>query len=111
MRNRLITFGISFIFLFIFAVKMGLSVAPLFISLDKKSVNAVIMQLEHENSDAKKGDAKDLEKDKKGCDEKFTDIPTFIMITQAVSVRPIHDAADDLPVFHPNILTPPPNRA
>ncbi|MBE7174840.1 MAG: hypothetical protein INR69_00460 [Mucilaginibacter polytrichastri] len=110
MRNRLISFGISILFLFIFAVKMGLSVAPLFISLDKKSVNAVIMQLEHDENEAKKGDAKESGKEKKGCDEHFAYLPVFSTIAQPVSVQEIHDAAGDLPAYHPNILTPPPNR-
>lgn len=110
MRNPFITYGISLIFLFIFAIKMGLSVAPVFISLDKKSVNAVIMQLEHDN-DAKKSDSsKEFEKEKKGCDENFTHALIFEAFHQHTSLSLAEESTAYSLTYHPSVPTPPPNR-
>lgn len=89
---------------------MGLSIAPLFISLDKKSVNAVIMQLEHEN-DAKKNDSsKEFEKEKKSCDEDFTHALIFEAFSQHTSLTLAEESVAYSLSHHPSVPTPPPNR-
>ena len=98
----------SILFLAIFTIKMVISVAPLILShCDKKTVNAVIMQLEIENN-AKTNDVKET-----SVKEYFTLSnfgfallhPIQLTLTSMISVD--HDK--HVQAFYPPVATPPPN--
>lgn len=102
---------ISIIFLSVFTIKMGLSIAPLAFSLDKEIVNAVIMQLELE-SQAK--DANDSVKDmgkfiKKGADLLHDYQFHLKPLSTDCHVRLYTKARPYINSFYPSVLTPPPN--
>lgn len=100
----------SFVFLFIFFVKMFISVAPLIAErMDSKVIMAVIMQLEIENHSSKAGDQA-KESLTKGewlsgfYKFNFSQPHDIIEVNQCTSLhsRPIR-------VFYPSVPTPPPN--
>ncbi|QEK50300.1 hypothetical protein FYC62_00440 [Pedobacter aquae] len=103
---------ISALFLFIFAVKMGISVAPLVYSIDKETVNAAILQLELE-SNTKEHNAdhsKDISKLLKYGSELnhiyefcLNPMPTNSNLKYFVKPRNYINS------FFPSVLTPPPN--
>ncbi|WP_432329249.1 hypothetical protein ACRQ5D_13870 [Mucilaginibacter sp. P25] len=53
------------LFMTVFVIKMGISLAPVFLYLDNKTVSAVILQLEQESKTEKDSPEKDLVKEKK----------------------------------------------
>ena len=93
----------SFIFLSIFFVKMGIAVAPLIaVTLDAKSVYAVIMQLEIESSDK----VKEISK------EYFHNflIISFPSSSQLLCCNCMFMEDDNhFLAFYPSVPTPPPN--
>lgn len=96
----------SFIFLFIFFVKMGIAVAPLIaITLDAKSVYAVIMQLEIESSN---GSEKGKETVKEFCNNLI--INSFPSSSQLLISDKMFTKDDGhFRAFYPSVPTPPPN--
>jgi len=102
---------ISTLFMFIFVIKMGISVAPLFLKLfNSKTVNAVIMQLEQEGKDEKDNPEKDFLKDKKFFDEDLV-IHCYTLTPIIIETNILHNQEHSLfvQVYHPVVPTPPPN--
>jgi hypothetical protein len=102
---------VCMLFMMIFISKMVISVAPAFLSLNNKTVNAVIMQLELENKNEKDDPDKDSGKEKKFFDEDFQfvyhveHIPVTIKVNKQLS--PKHALYQ--PDHHPSVPTPPPD--
>lgn len=98
----------SILFLGVFFVKMALSAAPLIVShFDKKTVNAVIMQLEIENH-AKSSDVKETSVKEFFTLGNFGLIPlhsALLVLTEMITVD--HDK--HIRAFYPAVPTPPPN--
>ncbi|WP_157687436.1 hypothetical protein [Pedobacter psychrophilus] len=94
-------------------MKMFISTAPIIFDLDKKVVNAVIMQLELENdSKENPSDAKDIGKLlKKGTE--FIHVYDFVMVhilkTETLDYHYI--SKKYIKTYFPTIPTPPPNVA
>jgi hypothetical protein len=111
MNRNSCKFLIGIIFLAVFTVKMGLSIAPLVFTIDKETVNAVIMQLELE-SQAK--DANDSVKDmnkfvKKGADLLHDYQFHLNPLSTDCNLRFYTKARPYINSFYPSVLTPPPN--
>jgi hypothetical protein len=95
----------------IFISKMIISVAPAFLSLNSKTVNAVIMQLEQETKNEKEDPDKEGSKDKKFFDEDcFYCYHALVvsMVIEAVSQRGFEHSLYQ-PNHHPSVSTPPPD--
>ncbi len=99
------------IFLFIFFAKMSISVAPAIFNLDKKTVNAVILQLELENNSK---DSSESLKDLNNFIKKGTEFHTIfefklenILLIEKKIVVNKHKFY--LKKFFPSVPTPPPN--
>lgn len=105
-KNRLYFFAIGF--LFIFTVKMSISVAPVIFSLDKKLVNSVIMQLELEN-ETKEG-VKDFNKVFTSVKE-FSHSFDFSYTLTSVFLDYHYLSKKYLTLYFPAVPTPPPNHA
>lgn len=105
--NQILICGV---FLGIFLIKMLISVAPLFLSLNNKTVNAVIMQLELEGKNEKDTTEKDLIKDKKFFDEDIV-FHCYAITPILIETNILHNQEHALFVqtFHPVVPTPPPN--
>lgn len=92
-------------------IKMGLSIAPLVIEIDKETVNAVIMQLELESQGKDTNEnLKDINKFVKKGSEYFSDynlnfppLSIDINLRFYTKIRPYFNS------FYPSVLTPPPN--
>jgi hypothetical protein len=97
------------LFMTVFAIKMGISLAPLFLYLDNKTVSAVILQLEQESKTEKESPEKELMKEKKTFDE--YDLHTISFITFIIETKVLHNQENALykQVYHPVVPTPPPN--
>ena len=95
--------------MFVFCVKMAISVAPIFLNLDGKIANAVINQLEHESKADKDDLDKDLTKEKKIFDEFY--FHSFEHTSFVVETNVLHNLENSLykQVYHPIVPTPPPN--
>jgi hypothetical protein len=100
---------VGVLFLFIFFIKMALTLASVFSVIDKKTSNSVIMQLEHETENGKEHPSKDTFKDKKASDENFVSVFEYRHIVIETNV--LHNLEKSLykQVYHPVIPTPPPN--
>ncbi|GGH16119.1 hypothetical protein GCM10007352_25310 [Mucilaginibacter phyllosphaerae] len=89
---------------------MAISVTPVFLCLDNKTVRAVIMQLEHETKNEKEDPEKDAFKEKKFYDENFF---THLIVYRPfiVETNILHNQENSLyrQVYHPVVPTPPPN--
>lgn len=100
----------SFVFLFIFFVKMLISITPLIAShIDSKTVNAVIMQLEIESHSSKQADQTKDTLTKGEWLSGFFKF-NFTQPYKLVSFRnyiAIQDYA--IQPFYPTVPTPPPN--
>lgn len=110
MKLRDFKIGLCILFMFIFMTKMFISVAPVFMSLNNKTVNAAITQLEQETKGEKDSPEKDTSKDKKFCDEDFM-VFTFEHLTIVEENNILHNQEKSLytQVYHPVVPTPPPN--
>jgi Na+(H+)/acetate symporter ActP len=106
-RNSIL---ISLMFICIFLIKMTISVAPVFLMLNNKTVNAVIMQLELEAKDEKDAAEKDLMKDKKFFDEDIV-FHCYALTPILIENNILHNQehALFLQTYHPVVPTPPPN--
>jgi hypothetical protein len=99
----------SWLFMLVFAVKMSISLAPLFTFLDSGTAKAVIMQLEHENKGEKEGADKDVFKEKKSFDEHLLTLFRYDLFL--IETNYLHTREHTLLVqlFDPVVPTPPPN--
>ncbi|WP_114940025.1 hypothetical protein [Mucilaginibacter endophyticus] len=97
------------LFMTVFVIKMGISLAPLFSCLDNKTVSAVILQLEQESKTEKDSPEKDLMKEKKTFDA--YDFHAINFITFITESKVLHNQENALykQVYHPVVPTPPPN--
>jgi hypothetical protein len=103
----------------VFTLKMTMSIAPLFLSLNNKIINTIITQLEldgkTEKNNAEKDNAdkdsteKDLLKDKKFFDEYLANTSVAAIIL--IQTNALHNQEHSLYVqlYHPVVPTPPPN--
>ena len=111
MKAKFKIVGYSLFFLTVFFIKMAISTAPLFLCLDKKVVNAVIMQLELENN-AKENPTESKDNNsffKKGID--FIHYNDF-EIAQILTIDDVdyHFVSKQyIKTFFPRVPTPPPN--
>lgn len=99
------------LFMMIFISKMVISVAPAFLSLNNKTVNAVIMQLELENKNEKDDPDKDSGKEKKFFDEDFQFVYHVVQIPVTIKTNKLLSPKHPLyqPDHHPSVPTPPPD--
>jgi hypothetical protein len=109
MKARNLKLSVVVLFMSIFVAKMVISIAPAFLCLDNKAVNAVIMQLEHESKTEIEDPEKDAFKEKKIFDENFLHFVVFK--TFIVETNILHNQEHSLytQVYHPVVPTPPPN--
>ena len=93
----------------IFVIKMIISIAPVFLCLDNRTVSAVIMQLEHESKNEKEDPDKETFKEKKFFDESFNHLVVYRPFIVETNI--LHNLEDSLyqQVYHPVVPTPPPN--
>lgn len=91
--------------------KMIISVAPVFLVLNNKTVNAAIMQLEQENKSEKDDPDKEGSKDKKFFDEDFQCAYHAVQIHLEVEKPALLHACQQLyhETHHLSVPTPPPN--
>lgn len=90
---------------------MAISIAPVFLLLNNKTVSAVIMQLELEGKDEKDTSTeKDFAKDKKFFDESLV-CQTYTLTPLIIEINILHNQEHCLFVqsYHPVVPTPPPN--
>lgn len=101
------------LFIGIFMMKMGISLAPLFLAFNNnKVVSAVILQLELEGKNEKDSTEKDAFKDKKFFDEdKDLVIHCYTLTPILIENNILHNQEHALFVqtYHPVVPTPPPN--
>ncbi|HEY9196441.1 MAG TPA: hypothetical protein VIM77_09250 [Mucilaginibacter sp.] len=109
MKIRKFKILVVVMFMSVFTIKMAISLAPVFLYLDSKAVNAVIMQLEQESKAEKDTPDKDTFKEKKVFDE--YDIHNISFITFITETKVLHNLEHSLyiQVYHPVVPTPPPN--
>lgn len=70
-KLRDIKLSLCVLFINIFIIKMVISVAPVFLEINKKTVNSAILQLELETKNDKDDLSKDTLKEKKFFDDSF----------------------------------------
>lgn len=111
MKIRDFKITVCLAFLFIFFTKMVLSVAPVFIELDTKTVNAVIMQLEIGHNDSKDSEtSKDSSiKDKKSAEAEVLNMFMFSPERNLTSISLRFKKFLYFEVYHSSVPTPPPN--
>jgi hypothetical protein len=109
MRSKDSKILVSALFLFIFLVKMGISLAPLFSNIDSKTAAAVIMQLEHETKSDKDDLTKDTIKEKNVFDDYL--LISFEHQHYIIEQKVLFNLEKSLYIqsYHPTIPTPPPN--
>ncbi len=110
MKLRKFKSGLCILFMGIFITKVFLSLAPVFVSLNNKTVNKVIIQLEQETKAEKEDPDKSAIKEKKVFDEEF------VSLIECAGVVPAHlnvlhnqQRCLYLQTYHPLVPTPPPN--
>lgn len=108
MTRELTRILFSSIFLFIFFAKIFIAVAPLIIEhFDRKSVNAVIMQLEIES------ETKDKNERTKAVKELYSFEKTVFIFTSLFNLNEIFSldsrSKNHIQSFYPSVPTPPPN--
>ncbi|WCT13052.1 hypothetical protein [Mucilaginibacter jinjuensis] len=110
MKLRDFKLGLCIMFMGIFMTKMFISVAPVFMSLNNKTVNAVITQLELESKNDKEDPDKGTLKEKKFFDEDFV-FTIHDYKPLVVEINILHRLEKSLytQVYHPVVPTPPPN--
>lgn len=96
--------------MFVFALKMSVSTAPLlFTVFDSNVTKAAIMQLEQENKGEKENTSKESFKEKKTFDEHL--LTVFHFDPFLIETNFLHNREHALLVqlFHPVVPTPPPS--
>jgi hypothetical protein len=88
---------------------MAIAVVPVFLDINKKTVSAVILQLELETKGDKDDPGKDALKEKKVFDEDYTYLYEYKLLV--VETNLLHNLENSLykQVYHPAVPTPPPN--
>lgn len=88
---------------------MGISLAPLFSSIDSKTAAAVIMQLEQETKGDKDDLSKDTLKEKKAFDDQL--LISFEHQHYIIELNVLYNLEKSLYIqtYHPVVPTPPPN--
>lgn len=109
MRNMVFKNAIAALFIGIFAIKMIISVAPVFMCLNNKTVRAVIMQLEHESKNEKEDPDKEAFKEKKFFDEDVNHLTVYKPIIVENNILHNQERSLYRQVYHPVVPTPPPN--
>ncbi|QQL50502.1 hypothetical protein [Mucilaginibacter ginkgonis] len=109
MKLRDFKIGLCILFLGIFMTKMVIGIAPIFVSMNNKTVNAVITQLEQETKGDKDSAEKDFSKEKKFFDEKFIHHHDYTLIVSATIILHNKEKALFKQVYHPRVPVPPPN--
>ena len=109
MKARNLKTSVVIMFMSIFLMKMAISIAPVFLSLNNKNVSEVIMQLEHETKTEKDDPEKDAFKDKKFFDESLLSLTIYQPFMVETNV--LHNLERSLytELYHPVVPTPPPN--
>jgi hypothetical protein len=102
---------VCLLFMMIFMVKMIISVAPVFLVLNNKTVNAAIMQLEQENKSEKDDPDKEGGKEKKFFDEDFQYVYHAVHLHLEEEKPTLLHACQQLyhETHHLAVPTPPPN--
>lgn len=96
-------------FISIFIIKMAISVAPVFIDLNKKTVSSVILQLELETKNDKEDLSKDTLKEKKFFDEYFICFQEYKLPVVAFNHLRNLETCLYTQADNPVVPTPPPN--
>lgn len=109
MKARKLKLSVVVLFMSIFIIKMAISIAPAFLSLDNKAVAAVIMQLEHESKSEKEDPDKDAFKEKKVFDETYMHFVAYKTFVVETNVLHNQEHALYTEIYHPVVPTPPPN--
>ncbi|TSJ42893.1 hypothetical protein FO440_01520 [Mucilaginibacter corticis] len=99
----------SLLFMFVFTLKMSISLVPLFTFLDSGTAKAVIMQLEQETKGEKETNSKESFKEKKAFDEHFLAMFHFDPFLTETNYLHNREHALLVQLFHPVVPTPPPN--
>ena len=109
MRSKDFKILVSLLFLFIFLVKMEISLAPLFSNIDSKTAAAVILQLEQETKSDKDDLSKDAIKEKSVFDDYL--LSSFEHQPYIIEQKVLFNLEKSLYIqnYHPTIPTPPPN--
>ena len=109
MKTRNFRISVAILFMSIFIAKMGISLAPMFLCMDNKTLKAVIMQLENETKNEKEDPEKSAFKEKKSFDENVNHVIAYTAYITEESV--LHNLENSLyqQVYHPVVPTPPPN--
>ncbi|MBC7615881.1 MAG: hypothetical protein H7202_07430 [Pedobacter sp.] len=101
---------IVFTFMGIFTAKMVISGAPVFFAhLDKNLMNAVIMQLESENSSDDTGKKSVKFGDQKLMFQRYDLNYLPLLIVQGIKNSFIDHSRRYVDPYHPSVPTPPPN--
>ncbi len=99
---------VSKFFFLVFVTKMVLSVAPLFVALDKATVNSIILQLELENETKETKDSSV----KKVIDGNYIhDYDALKFSALDCNLKYYVKPRNYINSFYPSVLTPPPNLA
>ncbi|UEG54288.1 hypothetical protein LLH06_04815 [Mucilaginibacter daejeonensis] len=111
MKLRTYKLLVCLLFMMIFVAKMIISVAPVFLSLNNKTVAAVIMQLENENKNDKDDLEKEAAKEKKFFDEDIQHIyePVLVLISIDNKLHIQFGHGIYQPGYHSTVPTPPPD--
>ncbi len=97
-------------FMGIFTAKMVISGAPVFFThLDKNLMNAVIMQLENENSADETGKTSIKFVDQKLMFQRYDLNYIPLLISQGIKNSFIDHSRRHVNPYHPSVPTPPPN--
>jgi len=101
---------IVFAFMGIFTAKMVISGAPVFFAhLDKKLMNAVIMQLETENSGDDTGKSNVKFGDQKLIFQRYEINYVPLLVAKGIKNCFIDHSRRYVDPYHPSVPTPPPN--
>ena len=97
------------LFMSVFLIKMSVSIAPVFLSLNSKVVSSFILQLEQESKTDKGDPEKDAFKEKKVFDEYYHHALAYQSFLTQTNV--LYNAEHHLykQTYHPVVPTPPPN--
>ncbi|WP_345953331.1 hypothetical protein [Mucilaginibacter sp. PAMB04168] len=95
----------------IFITKLIISIAPAFLSLNNKTVSAVIMQLEQESKNEKDDPDKEGSKEKKFFDEDC--MYAFQIVHEPLIINTLTTLNPELclyqQIYHSSVPTPPPD--
>jgi len=93
----------------VFIIKMAISLAPVFLYLDNKTVSAVILQLEQDSKSEKDNTDKDPFKEKKVFDDYYLHSNEFLTFVEESNFLHNQETCLYKQLYHPVVPTPPPN--